>query len=311
MSGTDATQQDTWWREQGNQKFSSKLYVEAIELYSRSIECRPTVPALANRALAYLKVGEAEACIEDSTRALEMDRSHVKSYLRRATAKKELKMLDAAINDFENVVRREPHNAEAIRGRNACLQELLEDKGGCSSHGDQNKLRYKEVVLHVAGFDDGAREVDVATNNKTTASSQPAPRAPPCVYATGVEFERAWRRCKGDPEKHSRVLLQHIEDPRKLPSILKQCLTPQMLFEISHAILTRVMLEDWMFGVRLMERLSHTDRFALNALSLSPSQKRDLMMEWEEAFTLDSDINDEDLMLLAAQFRGLGSSFFG
>jgi tetratricopeptide (TPR) repeat protein len=308
MSSTDTAQQDTW-REQGNQKFASKLYVEAIELYSRSIECRPTVPALANRALAYLKMGEAEACIEDSTTALEMDSNHVKSYLRRATAKKELRMLDAAIHDFENVVKREPHNAEAVRGRNSCLQGLLRDNGGRGSHGDQNMLPYKEIVLHVAGFDDSAREVDSVAAINTVASSQRAPGAPSCIYTTGVEFERAWRRCKGDPDKHSRILLHHIEDPEKLPDILKQCLTPQMLFEISYATLSRVFKEDCIYGLRLMERLPDTDRFSLNALSLSLSQKRVLNMEWDAVLALDPDISEDDLRKLAGEFQRLRPSF--
>lgn len=73
----------------------------------RSLQKHPTTAAFANRAMVRLKRDDLEGAEEDSSAALELDPSHIKSWQRRATARQKLgKLLDAA-QDFEEAFRSE------------------------------------------------------------------------------------------------------------------------------------------------------------------------------------------------------------
>ncbi|XP_010267984.1 PREDICTED: RNA polymerase II-associated protein 3 isoform X2 [Nelumbo nucifera] len=99
-------------KELGNEYFKQKKFNEAIDCYSRSIALMPTAVAYANRAMAYLKIKRFEEAEDDCTEALNLDDRYIKAYSRRATARKELGKLKAAIEDAEFALRLEPNNQE-------------------------------------------------------------------------------------------------------------------------------------------------------------------------------------------------------
>lgn len=100
----------------GNEALKQGKYKEAIEYYSVAICKNAKNPVyLANRAMANLKLGNYEACEDDCTEAIKLDRKYVKAYLRRATARAVGGNYLEALMDYEDALRLEPNNSDAKR----------------------------------------------------------------------------------------------------------------------------------------------------------------------------------------------------
>ena len=126
-SGNDESEEDNeQWQEEvlrkkaeyhkecGNYQFKQKSYSEAIEHYTKAIECNPmSAVYFANRAQCQLFEQRFGACEADCTLAIQLDGNFLKAYYRRALARIELKKLDQARQDLEYILSREPANREA------------------------------------------------------------------------------------------------------------------------------------------------------------------------------------------------------
>jgi len=67
-----------------NRQFVSKHFLAAIESYSQGLELDPnSVELLSNRAAAFLKIKCYQRALEDATKVLELDASHVKAIYRK------------------------------------------------------------------------------------------------------------------------------------------------------------------------------------------------------------------------------------
>lgn len=296
------------WRVKGNAQFKEEQYGNALECYNQSIECHPTVSALANRAMVHLKLGMHEECIDDSSRALALDSHHVKSYLRRATARRRLGRWVEAVEDFEQAIRRETSNTEAIEGRRACIAEYVE-KTGAQFESVQVPITFEDMKVDETSL---IRPIQVqqCTDNTTAATTadqqtrpvtehQEVPKRTGPVGVTeraamdmimpaqkvpknSIEFEKSWRSCKGDSVKQAWIL-EHISK-EAMPVLLKQCLSPKMLHQVLLTVLCRVLKSDWNQGIGILRSLPSTDRFQMNCMSLTKAQKREITTSWETAF---------------------------
>ena len=100
-------------RVEGNAFFRRGEYAEAIDAYTRALDVVPDdAGCLSNRAAARLKVGDAEAALEDASAALRSDPDHDKARRRRAQARVELGDLRGALGDLEALHSRLPLNAK-------------------------------------------------------------------------------------------------------------------------------------------------------------------------------------------------------
>jgi tetratricopeptide (TPR) repeat protein len=103
-----------YYKDCGNYQFKQKSYGEAIEFYTKAIECDPTSPIyFANRAQCQLFEQRYGACEADCTLAIQLDKNHLKAYYRRALARIQLEKIDQAREDLEYIISREPLNTEA------------------------------------------------------------------------------------------------------------------------------------------------------------------------------------------------------
>jgi tetratricopeptide (TPR) repeat protein len=95
--------------------------------------------AYANRAQANLLLKEYRGAICDATAALRLDPTHVKSWMRRATARTSLGMHEAAARDLRVAHTLEPSNK-------AVLAELRKAEETCRS----SQKRLPDVAVRVA-----------------------------------------------------------------------------------------------------------------------------------------------------------------
>lgn len=103
-----------YYKDCGNYQFRQKSYSEAIEFYTKAIECDPTSPIyFANRAQCQLFEQRYGACEADCTLAIQLDQNYLKAYYRRALARIDLQKIDQARQDLEYVLSREPTNKDA------------------------------------------------------------------------------------------------------------------------------------------------------------------------------------------------------
>ncbi|CAL7939315.1 unnamed protein product [Xylocopa violacea] len=106
-------------KNKGNDYFKSGEYKEAISMYTMGIQTCPLAYSkersilYANRAAAKLKCLERESAIADCTKAIELNPSYVKAYIRRAQLYEQEEKLDEALEDFKKVLTFDSSHAEA------------------------------------------------------------------------------------------------------------------------------------------------------------------------------------------------------
>ncbi|CAF0784426.1 unnamed protein product [Rotaria sordida] len=103
-----------YYKDCGNYQFKEKSYSQAIECYTKAIECDPTCSIyFANRAQCQLFEQRYGACEADCTLAIQLDKNYLKAYYRRALARIELEKIEQARQDLEYILTREPSNNDA------------------------------------------------------------------------------------------------------------------------------------------------------------------------------------------------------
>ncbi|KAL1208360.1 Outer envelope protein 64 [Cardamine amara subsp. amara] len=150
-------------KEQGNEYFKQKKFVEAIDCYSRSIALSPNAVTFANRAMAYLKIKRYREAEVDCTEALNLDDRYIKAYSRRATARKELGMIKEAKEDAEFALRLEPQSQE-LKKQYADIKSLLEKEIIEKASGAMQSTA--QELLKTAGLDNKTKMPKAEINLK-------------------------------------------------------------------------------------------------------------------------------------------------
>nr|CAG4643841.1 EOG090X03S1 [Lepidurus arcticus] len=101
-------------KEQANEFFKNQDYNEAINFYSKAIECNPASAVyFANRSFAYVRCECFGYALQDASKAIELDKSYVKGYYRRAAAYMALGKYKLALKDYEAVSKARPNDKDA------------------------------------------------------------------------------------------------------------------------------------------------------------------------------------------------------
>uniref|UniRef100_A0A0K8S361 protein-serine/threonine phosphatase n=1 Tax=Lygus hesperus TaxID=30085 RepID=A0A0K8S361_LYGHE len=97
-----------------NQFFKEQHFPQAITLYSRAIELDPTNAVLySNRSFAHLKSECFGAALVDASKSIELNKSYIKAYYRRASAYLALGKYKLALRDYEAVHKATPGDVDA------------------------------------------------------------------------------------------------------------------------------------------------------------------------------------------------------
>nr|CAG4636059.1 EOG090X03S1 [Eubosmina coregoni]SVE69715.1 EOG090X03S1 [Eubosmina coregoni] len=108
-------------KEEANELFKKQNYVKAITLYSNAIEFNPNSAVLyANRSFAYLRTECFGYALEDASKAINLDKTYVKGYYRRAASYMALGKTKLALKDYESVFKARPNDKDAKLKFNEC-----------------------------------------------------------------------------------------------------------------------------------------------------------------------------------------------
>uniref|UniRef100_A0A668AYQ2 RNA polymerase II-associated protein 3 n=1 Tax=Myripristis murdjan TaxID=586833 RepID=A0A668AYQ2_9TELE len=101
-------------KEKGNRLFKEGRYDDAIECYSRAMSADPYNPVLpTNRAACFSRLRKFAVAESDCNLAVSLDSSYFKAFARRGAARFALKKYEAALEDYETVLKLDPGNLEA------------------------------------------------------------------------------------------------------------------------------------------------------------------------------------------------------
>ena len=97
------------YKKQGNLKFTSSKYEEAVELYTKGLELDSENHILyGNRAAAYLKLERFVNALRDAQMSVQLEPKWIKGYHRAATAYIALGRLNEAIEQYEKALQIKP-----------------------------------------------------------------------------------------------------------------------------------------------------------------------------------------------------------
>lgn len=139
-------------KEEGNTAFNAGQLDEAYRLYSEALEIDPlnksyNAKLYFNRATVLSKQKKTEATIADCTRALDLDPSYTKAYLRRARTYMDTEQYEDAVRDYEALFKTDKCNRE--------YRQLLKD-----AKLELQKSKRKDYYK-ILGIDKNANEEEV------------------------------------------------------------------------------------------------------------------------------------------------------
>jgi len=104
-------------KEEGNVAFKAGHLTQAYKLYSDALEIDPlnkstNAKLYFNRATVAAKLSKVKDCIEDCSKAIDLDNNYTKAVLRRAKCYMETEQFEEAVRDYEKVMNTDKHNRE-------------------------------------------------------------------------------------------------------------------------------------------------------------------------------------------------------
>lgn len=131
---------------QGNSKFKSGEYLEAIEFYSRDLDVNPDNPvSLNNRGLAKSKTGNETGAIADYNQAIEKREDYATAYNNRGFAKIKTSDYQGAIEDFSFAIRLKPAYANALNNRAVANWAVKDKRNACADWKKAENIGHNEA----------------------------------------------------------------------------------------------------------------------------------------------------------------------
>jgi len=175
------------WKAKGNAAISAGNTQEAIDAYTKAIECDPAQHVFySNRSAAYLSQGDGENALADATKCIEVNGTWAKGFTRKGAALHSLKRYDDAISAYEEGLKLDPQNAALKSGLKEVEQAMSGPAGGMG-----------DAMASAFGPDMWAK---ISSNPKL---------AP---YLADASFVATLKAIQADPNS----LSQHMKDPRVL-----------------------------------------------------------------------------------------------
>ncbi|KFK32694.1 hypothetical protein AALP_AA6G276800 [Arabis alpina] len=106
---------------EGNKLFGNGLYEDALLKYELALHFAQEFTELrsichSNRAICYLKLGKYIEAVKECTKAIELNPSYIKAFVRRAEANEKLEHFEEALTDLKKIIELDPSNDQARKG---------------------------------------------------------------------------------------------------------------------------------------------------------------------------------------------------
>uniref|UniRef100_A0A915BC14 RNA-polymerase II-associated protein 3-like C-terminal domain-containing protein n=1 Tax=Parascaris univalens TaxID=6257 RepID=A0A915BC14_PARUN len=263
-------------RLEGNDHFRAKRYHNAVNAYTKSLQCRLTAEALSNRAQAYLCMKQSEKALMDARKAIAMDPFSIKGRYRHAMALINLELYEMAFDDLEKILEIDPNNKETQK-----MKEAIKDKKNA-----------KEVRLAcVAKCDTIRSEVPLKELTEVRVVSSDKKKKPPKVDAqvsqvrilpniippspcTSYQFLFDYTTLKTLPEMFAEYFLSiHCADYKAILGEVIETDMISVLVEGYHKILTP---ENFLRIIDSLVQLGSVPRFDIASMFLDADDKQAL-----------------------------------
>ena len=272
-------------------KIKLKQLYEAIDDATKALELDGLyVKAFLRRGTAYDLLGQTEKALDDFEAALRLEPQNKSAIESRKTLIREW----AKQNGFSGV----EYSGQTIPVKLAAAV----DGGGLQHRPEKPFLVPVKTKTIVDGLStsnqlavdqpaaDRKAKVDLQSKHTEAANTRHgnlassvnyagSTEAPKRIPRTGVEFESIWRGFKGNGTSQATFIL--LFQPSQLVNVLKQALTPALLFELQMVLLKDALEMNPTHAAALLAALTQVPRFKLNTLSISNSQKKALSAAWD------------------------------
>lgn len=270
-------------RQEGNEHYKRGDYVAAIKSYTRCLGYNAQdAIVLSNRAMAFIKNREFGKAEDDCTLALKVDAKHVKSLLRRGTARNALGKHRLALLDFQRAAALDPKNRQ-IPSQMTSTRDLMRTAikrapkrtgfeiqvVNTPSSGTKSKIKVQEVPEGDEVVDkenanpheaqrsaepsistDAVAETPAKAPTSSKSSSGVLPKLPMRAPSTSYEFNRVWKtlRPTGDAARKQQLLelrarYLRLVAPGQLRAIFKNSIEAEILCDAFY-VFRHAMLTD-------------------------------------------------------------------
>eukprot|EP00245_Coleochaete_scutata_P007860 TRINITY_DN23649_c0_g1_i1.p1 TRINITY_DN23649_c0_g1~~TRINITY_DN23649_c0_g1_i1.p1 ORF type:complete len:372 (+),score=95.77 TRINITY_DN23649_c0_g1_i1:151-1266(+) len=160
----------------GHAKFVDEDYEGAVDLYSEAIGEQPNNAGLyVSRAAAHIHLEAFTEAVADANKAIELDPSLPKAYLRKGIACFSLEEFETAQAAFETGARLEPSNSSFRSWINKCQAKILAESGGAPNGVSHNGHATPALPPQNGDEDHTAMEVQSSAPAAEVPASVPAP----------------------------------------------------------------------------------------------------------------------------------------
>ena len=115
-------------KQTGNDLVKQKKFAEAVHVYTKAIELKPTSIYYRNRSVANLKLGRFDDALEDSTHSIQIDQKYSNGYRSRADVHMALQQYQLALQDYGRAREIDPNNPQ-LSGLIIKCKQRLQKKG--------------------------------------------------------------------------------------------------------------------------------------------------------------------------------------
>lgn len=200
MKSQESRENSIKFKESGNRFFQQKKYIQAIEMYSKSLENDPeNWAALNNRALCHMKLDDFSLGVDDTSRIIANDKNNVKALLRRAKCYNSLKQYDKAKDDLIQVQISDKKNGRKTGNDVIEMLKMVEKNLAPTykkrmvieddSDSDSDIKNTKEITKDKQKNIQTLEKDDMNRNNKSGQKQQPTSNQPPWVKKSTPKVE--------------------------------------------------------------------------------------------------------------------------
>jgi DnaJ family protein C protein 7 len=133
-------------KELGNKEFTAKNFSKAAEYYTQAIAISPNAIYYTNRCACLIELKKFDKALEDTIKALDLDKTYAKAYARGAQAYTHMGRIDEALELIKKGVENSP-NDQQIRREYDNLQILISYRSSIPKHIED--LEYHDALRKV------------------------------------------------------------------------------------------------------------------------------------------------------------------